>query len=190
MLTSQPISFPNYSTRVERAVVPADPDIVLISQNTIPVDAQAQLILSAIGGTELIQIARHDMVNGEKVIYQPIADVNEFAASASNVIGFAETLAGYKNKFGINLDNHIEVSPDSSGPNYSDVQDNSIVASIINDDGTNVVEIALASAMQDVWFTRSFNIDGGSAESSISGYIDGGDSLGYNVDITTDGGNI
>lgn len=185
MLTSTPPSFPDYSKRFEKMVQAADPDIVLVSPAALPVDVQSQLILSEIGGTELIQIERHDTVNGQRVLYQPVVDMNEF--SSNHRIPTGQTLAGFKNSFSIDLDRFV---PESGGM-FFDEQSEQVIVALTNDDGSHIVDISYTDIAENEWFDRKFSVDGGAYHSDGSGYdetVDGGDALGYNIDMSVNGG--
>lgn len=117
-ISSQPPHFSNYSSVVSSDAKSADPDIVLVAPSTLPVDIQAQLVLHAIGGSELIQIIRNDMVNGQDVEYKPIKDIDAFASEFSpiSIAGWAPNLRGFKAAFGINLDLMSDHGPEKTGP--------------------------------------------------------------------------
>ena len=53
-------------------VLIAKKDIILFNEDAVPVELMTDLIFENIGGQELINISRHDTVNGQTVIYQPI----------------------------------------------------------------------------------------------------------------------
>lgn len=192
-ISSQPPSFPSYSNYFRSDVKSADPDIVLVSPDTLPGDIQAELILQAIGGTELIQIIRNDMVNGQSVIYKPIFNMDSFASqfSPTLITGAAPNLRGYKAKFIIQSDSLIDIQEDTSGPIYSANDSNnkpSIFVELNNITDNDIVQIALTSTTQNSMFYFKEEIDGGSYINNYQGILDGGNALGYNVDITADGG--
>ena len=56
-------------------VLTAPIDTILLNDETTPIEVLADLIFENIGGQELINIARNDTVNGQKVIYQPIKNL-------------------------------------------------------------------------------------------------------------------
>ncbi len=193
-ISSQPPSLPSYTNAKSSDVKSADPDIVLVNPEELPVDIQAQLILQAIGGSELIQIARNDTVDGQKVAYQPIVNLDSFAAqfSSVNILGHSPSLAGMKSVSSINLDSYLYITEDSSGPMYTGKSLAGKPANIVELDGLqdgDVIEIATADLSQSQMFSQSSVIDGGAAINNYSGIIDGGSSLGYNGDITVNGGN-
>lgn len=65
-----------------------------------------------------------------------------------------------------------------------------IIVELSNVSDTDVLQVATAVVSTTVAFETKEIIDGGDAgnTNSYMGIVDGGDALGYNVDITTDGG--
>ena len=55
----------------------ATPDLILQDQEVMSSDIMTDLIFENIGGHELITISRHDLVNGQKVIYSPIKNLTD-----------------------------------------------------------------------------------------------------------------
>jgi hypothetical protein len=53
----------------------ATPDIVLFDDSALPIEVMTDLIFENIGGQELISITRSDIVNGQKISYQPIKNL-------------------------------------------------------------------------------------------------------------------
>ena len=49
-------------------VKPATPDIILFDNESVPIEVMTDLIFENIGGQELINIVRSDIVNGQNVI--------------------------------------------------------------------------------------------------------------------------
>lgn len=193
-ISSQPPSLPNYTNPKSSDVKSADPDITLVSPEELPVDMQAQMVLQAIGGSELMQIARYDSVDGQKVIYQPIVNMDSFAAQFSPIliVGNAPTLNGLKSSVSIDLDAYLTITENGIGPLFvgrSASEKPAIIVELDNLQEGDVVEIATANVVASQLYQQNLIIDGGSAAFTPSGYIDGGDSLGYNVDITVNGGN-
>ena len=83
----------------------AQPDIILFDDEQIPAEIMTNLVLENIGGQELISIARHDTINGQKVIYQPIKDLQSIQQknNPNNVINLQQTEKQYFSGFPIDL---------------------------------------------------------------------------------------
>jgi hypothetical protein len=55
----------------------AQPDIVLDSEVTTSADYIAERFFEELGGTELINLSRHDLIDGVQVSYNPIANLSK-----------------------------------------------------------------------------------------------------------------
>ena len=55
----------------------ATPDLILQDQDVMSIDIMTDLIFEDIGGHELATISRHDLVNGQKIIYTPIKNLTD-----------------------------------------------------------------------------------------------------------------
>lgn len=69
----------------------------------------AEMFLESLGGNELIEISRHDLINGINTRYQPIKD-SRFVATqfnAFNIIPLQDTLVNYLDNFPIKLEDKI-----------------------------------------------------------------------------------
>jgi hypothetical protein len=106
----------------------ASPDIILVDQDDIPVDLILSLTLEKIGAQELITIARHDIVNGQNIIYQPIKNISDVAIAYNpqNMISFPDSSDSYFKSFVIKLESHIPQY--KAGELYADtiVKDNNV----------------------------------------------------------------
>lgn len=192
-ISSQPPSFSSYTNPKSSDVQSADPDIVLVNPEELPVDIQAQLVLQAIGGSELIQIARNDSIDGQKIAYQPITNIDSFAAQFSPVLitGNAPSINGVKAAAAIDIDSYAFVDVVSTGSIFTGQSLSgkpAIIVQVDNVQDGDVVEIATASLYERKFLELDITVDGGESINNYDGIVDGGDSLGYNVDITVNGG--
>ena len=55
----------------------ATPDLIIQDQDMMSIEIMTDLIFEDIGGYELATISRHDLVNGQKVIYSPIKNLTD-----------------------------------------------------------------------------------------------------------------
>lgn len=55
----------------------ATPDLILSNDETMSIEIMTDLIFEDIGGYELATISRHDLINGQKVIYAPIKNLTD-----------------------------------------------------------------------------------------------------------------
>jgi len=92
-----------------RAIKIADPDIVLIDQDQLPVELLAKMIFEDIGGQQLLAISRHDIVNGQQVSYRPISNIPQIAIAYNpgNIISIQDPNKDIFGKFFIDLAKRI-----------------------------------------------------------------------------------
>jgi hypothetical protein len=55
----------------------ATPDLILFNDEVQSYESMTDLVFEDIGGYELITISRHDLINGQKVIYAPIKNLTD-----------------------------------------------------------------------------------------------------------------
>jgi hypothetical protein len=55
----------------------ATPDLILYNDDVMSIEIMTDLIFEDIGGYELATISRHDLVNGQEVIYSPIKNLTD-----------------------------------------------------------------------------------------------------------------
>jgi hypothetical protein len=82
--TSIGIAFVSSSSTTQ--VKSATKDIILFDDGAVPVELMADLIFENIGGQELINIARRDTVNGQKISYQPIKNLSSIEQQYTLII--------------------------------------------------------------------------------------------------------
>lgn len=101
----------------EKAVKVATPDLILFDEEGLPVDIMTNLIFEQIGGQEIINIARNDIINGQRLSYNLIsnaAQVNN-AYNPKNIFTVPGTLESYFKNFAIRFEIHIPER--GTGPN-------------------------------------------------------------------------
>lgn len=87
----------------------ATPDIVLIKDEVVAAQIMTDLIFQDIGGQEIINIARNDMINGQNVIYQPIKNITSLFSqyNPQNIVTIHGTDKDYFKNFAINLSDKL-----------------------------------------------------------------------------------
>ena len=134
-----PISTPTatVATPVVAAPVKTAPiDTVLFDEESVPIEVMTDIIFENIGGHELINIARNDIVNGQQVIYQPIKNLSSIQQqyNPNNILSLQSTSDKYFANFSIKLENKIP-SP-GTGPNgsyvYLDEDTGNLVIEAVN----------------------------------------------------------
>jgi hypothetical protein len=104
-----------------KTVKTAPIDTILFDDNSVSVDKMFNLILEDIGGQELINIARNDIINGQQVSYQPIKNLSSIQQqyNPNNILGIQNTSDKYFSNFSIKLENKIPNN--GNGPSGSNV---------------------------------------------------------------------
>lgn len=71
-------NLPDPIVRVDNSSIKiATPDLIMFDDETMSIDTMTELVFEDIGGYELATISRHDLVNGQKVIYSPIKNLTD-----------------------------------------------------------------------------------------------------------------
>ena len=105
----QPI-FNTPSSRYQNiSVKPATPDIIVFDEELIEVDVMADLLFEDIGGQELINITRNDIINGQSVAYHPIRNVSQLANkyNPQNILYIPQTAFSFFNNFPLKFVNYL-----------------------------------------------------------------------------------
>lgn len=134
----------------------ATPDIVLFDEDTVDVDEMFDLIFENLGGQELINITRSDIVNGQKISYQPIKNLSNIQQryNPNNIISLQQTADKYFAGFSIKLENKIP--NEGNGPNgeniYIDTNTGDLIIEFVNlnNDEQIQVEITLDGTIYEV----------------------------------------
>jgi hypothetical protein len=86
-------------------------DIILFDEEATTVDTMADLIFENIGGQELINITRSDIVNGQKISYQPIKNLSSIQQryNPNNILSLQQTSDKYFSGFPIKLEEKIPI---------------------------------------------------------------------------------
>lgn len=116
-----------------RAVKIASPDIVLVDQETLPVELLSKMIFEEIGGQQLLAVSRHDIVNGQQVIYRPIANIPQIAIAynSGNIIPIQDPNKEIFAKFAIDFAKKI--------PSFREVINNGIVSFDANNENIEIL---------------------------------------------------
>jgi len=141
----------NTSAAVAKSSVKvATPEYILIKEGQIPPEVLTDLIFENIGGREIINIARNDLINGQPVIYQPIKNVNILSQKypSQKILHLKNTLDSTFKNFTLKLERYIpEVG---TGPNgeivYIDSNTGNLIVNTVNTINENFVEVQILSS--------------------------------------------
>jgi len=95
-------------------------DIILFDEESVPTDGMFDQIFENIGGQELISITRSDIVNGQKISYQPIKNLSAIQQryNPNNILSLQQTADKFFAGFSIKLEDKIpEIGNGTNGEN-------------------------------------------------------------------------
>lgn len=115
-------------TSKDNSVKIATPDLIIFNDETVPIEIMTDLIFEDIGGYELATISRHDLVNGQKVIYAPIKNLTDLYLQYNpNNILRLQSSDSYFKSLSLSIFDHFpvcgtgyDISPPISNPSETD----------------------------------------------------------------------
>jgi hypothetical protein len=131
----------------ETSIKIATPDIVLFDEEGIEIEIMTDLIFEDIGGQEIINISRNDIVNGQPVFYSPIKNLSKINLqfNSKNLLSIENTSDNYFNNFAIELGDKIPVV--GTGPNgksvYIEPATGNLVIELVNIQPGEQVEVEI-----------------------------------------------
>jgi hypothetical protein len=129
MTTSATANLPDPQKASDDASVKiATPDLIIQDQDIMSIEIMTDLIFEDIGGYELATISRHDLVNGQKVVYSPIKNLTDLYLQYNpNNILRLQSADSYFKSLPISIFDHLpvcgtgyDISPPDSKPNETD----------------------------------------------------------------------
>lgn len=105
----------------------ATPDLIIFDEEVI-IETMTDLVFEDMGGYELATISRHDLVNGQKVIYSPIKNLTDLYLqyNPNNVLRLQSSDSYFKS-LSLSIFDHLpvcgtgyDISPPESNPNEED----------------------------------------------------------------------
>jgi hypothetical protein len=153
---------PQASTTASTAVKQATPDLQIFNEIAIPVEIMTDLVFEDIGGQELINISRHDLINGIDVLYQPIKNISMlyFTWNPNNILKLQDASLDYFKNFPIQLSKKIpqcgtgydyDYESEVKSPNcnivYIDPITGSLVINVTNMEKSEQVEVQIFNSI-------------------------------------------
>ncbi len=143
-----PSSSPNPNL-LNQAVQVATTDIILFDDETTPIEIMTDLIFEDIGGQELINILRSDIINGQNVSYQPIKNLTNlyFQYNPQNILALQDIDSNYFKKFPINFSSKVPACGTGSDCSivYVDPVTGNLVINVVNLGRDEQVEVSIVS---------------------------------------------
>lgn len=140
------------TTLASNAVKVATPDLIITGDEAVDADIMVDLIFENIGGQEIINIARNDIVNGQNVFYSPIKNLNQIAFNynPSNILPVSNPSDNFFKNFSIKFSDYIpEIG---TGPNgetiYFDPETADLTINVVNVPQDIDVDVRLFSVQE------------------------------------------
>jgi len=112
----------------------ASPADVLIQESSLPIDLILKQTLEKIGGLELISLVRHDTVNGQDLVYQPVKNLSQIEVlyNSQNIVKIPDSSETYFKNFAIKLE--ASIPPYDPDEIYADTikRDNNVFFDAVN----------------------------------------------------------
>ncbi len=96
---------------VGNAVKVSTTDIIIKEQESIPLGLQYELIFEEIAGEEIINIVRHDTINGQDIVYSPIKNIKSISLQNSpfNILSLQGSSDKTFNAFPIKMESYVSL---------------------------------------------------------------------------------
>lgn len=145
LTATPPAPAPEPAISPPAAIKTATPDIILFDDSALPIEVMTDLIFENIGGQELINIARHDTVNGQAISYQPIKNLSSIQQeyNPNNILSLQQTENRFFAGFSIKLENAIpEIGNGPNGENiYFDQTTGNLIIEFVNLNSDEQIEV-------------------------------------------------
>lgn len=128
----------------------ATPDLILFDDSSVPIDVMTDLVFESIGGQELINISRTDMLNGSDVLYQPIKNISslQYQYNPLNILSLQTGSNTYFKNFTIKFEEKVPDignGPDGS-PVYIDQTTGNLIIDVVNLGIDEKIEVQIISS--------------------------------------------
>lgn len=112
-------AFAFYDTSIKVAT----PDVILTDEESLPTEVVAKLLFEQIGGIEIINIARNDIINGQTISYNLIGNISTIQRlyNPSNIFKLVGSSKEFFDNFGIRFATHVPENGTAPAPAYIDV---------------------------------------------------------------------
>jgi hypothetical protein len=108
------------ATETKPQVKAATPDLIQITEDAMSIEVITDLLFEDIGGTEILNIARHDLINGIDVKYQQISNLSKIQSTfgGPNLISVQNPIEQIFNRFPLKRYQYVPTeTADPSGLN-------------------------------------------------------------------------
>jgi hypothetical protein len=103
----------NIEVRRSQSNKVATSNLFIVDERTVTVEEMTDLLFEDFGATELINLSRHDSLNGQNIIYQPIKNLSSLALdyNPQNILSFGQTENDLIQNFLLNVEKYIPSEP-------------------------------------------------------------------------------
>jgi len=141
---------PSALSNTNPAVLVATPSLIALSNPPLDSDSMTDLIFEVIGGQEMINISRNDLINGQDVLYTPIKNLKDLRLhyNSNNIIRIADVSDTYFKNFSIKIEEKL--ANKGTGPNgktvYIDNITGDLIINVANMDADEQVDIEIITS--------------------------------------------
>jgi hypothetical protein len=130
---------------VKNAVKVASPDLILYDDSELPLALTNELIFEEIAGQEIISITRHDLIDGQNVVYSPIKNTKSVFLQNNplNITSLQGSADKYFASFPIKMEDYVALNEASV---YYDKASRSVVIEVSDIPAGKQVEVQILSA--------------------------------------------
>lgn len=131
---------------ITKGIKQATPDIIVFDEESIDPGFIVESFFEEFGGTELINISRADLINGDRVTYSPIVNLSEIYRkyNSNNIISISQ-YQETPTKYGIDL-----VSRGMNEPYFDDSGNLVIEIDFVKNDESIEVEFAVSGTINRI----------------------------------------
>ena len=128
----------------------ATPELILFDASLVPIEVMSELLFESVGGQELINISRTDMLNGSDVLYQPIKNISslQYQYNPQNILGLQNGSNTFFKNFTIKFEEKVPTvgnGPDGR-PVYIDQDTGNLVIDVVNLGLDEKIEVQIVSS--------------------------------------------
>lgn len=108
------------SAVIDSSIKIATPDLIAIDEESLPLELITDLLFEQIGGQEIINIARNDIINGQNISYNLIGNTSiiQRLYNTSNMFRLSGTIQEFFENFGIRFAIHVPENGTAPAPYY------------------------------------------------------------------------
>jgi hypothetical protein len=149
-IANQSISQKHISQLYPEDTRPATPEKISLYNPPLSDERMVELVFEDIGGQELINISRNDIINGQDVIYSPIKNLKDLYIqyNPNNIIRLEGTSDTYFKNFPIRLE--LKLPDSGTGPNgemvYIDATTGDLIINVSSLEPDEQVDVEILDA--------------------------------------------